>query len=253
MLLTHRPGSPLCFYVEALWYYEGYETANQKERVLPTGRFQIVINLSTGLGIVCGMRSQYIDIEPAKIHMVIGVVFRPGGAHGLFDVPASDFYNRIVRLDQVWPAKRAELIDRVRTTMNPRRKLQILEVGLQELFKRRTLHPAMQCALWDFQRRPHVHTVSDFSAEIGLSRRRFSHLFREQIGMTPKLYCRLIRFQEVVRQVRAGGPVNWADIAVAGGYSDQAHLVHEFREFSGLTPTSYLEAERPHANHIRLD
>ena len=254
MLLTHRPGPPLGHYVEALWYYEGRnDTANGRERVLPIGRFQVVIDLSTGLGIVGGMRSKYIDIEPAAIHMAMGVVFRPGGAHGFFDAPASDFYNRIVPLEQVWHAEMSALSCRLRSAMDPAKKLHILETALRDVPKRGTLHPSMQYALRELQHRPHIRTVSDFSKAAGLSRRRFSQLFREQIGMTPKLYCRLVRFRGVVRQIAAGGPVDWADVAVAGGYCDQAHLAHEFREFSGLSPGGYLSADRPHANHIRLD
>ncbi len=81
----------------------------------------------------------------------------------------------------------------------------------------------------------------------------FSQLFREQVGITPKLYCRLLRFRQVVRQITSGGPVDWADVALAGGYCDQAHLAHEFRDFSGISPGSYLAAVRPFVNHVRMD
>ena len=86
--------------------------------------------------------------------------------------------------------------------------------------------------------------------ETGLSRRRFAQLFREQVGLTPKLYCRLHRFQQVLRQIASGAPVDWADLALAGGYCDQAHLVNEFRNFSGISPSVYLANERSFANHV---
>ena len=87
----------------------------------------------------------------------------------------------------------------------------------------------------------------------GLSRRRFGELFREQVGATPKLYCRLRRFQEVVRRATTGSEIDWTDVAVAGGYCDQAHLAHEFRNFSGLTPGEYAAADRPFANHVPIE
>ena len=65
--MTHRPATPLANYVEALWYYEGSPMAPHKERVLPNGRFQIVINLLADAGAVAGMRSQYVVIEPASM------------------------------------------------------------------------------------------------------------------------------------------------------------------------------------------
>jgi AraC-like DNA-binding protein len=85
------------------------------------------------------------------------------------------------------------------------------------------------------------------------SRRRFAQLFREQVGLTPKLYCRLRRFQEVVRKFAAGGPVDFADVAAAGGYCDQAHLANDFRAFSGVSPGAWLSAERPFQNHAAMD
>src|SRR2546429_612559 len=120
MLLTHRPGPPLASYVEALWYYDGCQTAHHREHVLPNGKFQI--------------------FEPAL--------------------------------------------------------LQVMQRGAEE---RLALHPSVQYALREFRHAPHIRTVTDVSKEAGLSRRRFSQLFGEQVGMTPKLYCRLIRFREVVR------------------------------------------------------
>src|SRR2546423_1418080 len=85
MLLAHRPQSPLASYVETLWYYHGQQAAGQKERVLPNGRFQLVIDLCSGRGAVSGMRSQYVVIAPAAIQSAMGIVFQPGGARGFFD------------------------------------------------------------------------------------------------------------------------------------------------------------------------
>jgi AraC-like DNA-binding protein len=258
MLLTQRPGPPLASYVEALWYYDGNQTSHHKERVLPNGRFQIVIDLSSGPGAVAGMRSQYVVIDTAAIQMVMGVVFRPGGARGFFDEPADEFYNQVVPLDAVWGSLTARLRDRLRETATVRAKFQLLEMALLQIMEtgiagRLALHPSVQYAVREFRHVPHIRTVIDVGKEAGLSRRRLSQLFREQVGMTPKLYCRLIRFRQVMRQIVIGGPVDWANVALGGGYCDQAHLAHEFREFSGFSPTSYLAAERPFANHVRVD
>lgn len=258
MLPTHRPAPPLAPYVEALWYYDGYQTAHHKERVLPNGRFQIVIDLAAGPGAVSGMRSQSIVIDTAAIQSVMGVVFRPGGARGFFDLPADDFYNQVVSLDLVWGSRVTQLRDRLREVVSVGEKFGVLESALLQVLqrgaeKRLALHPSVQYALGEFRRVPHIRSVIGVAREAGLSRRRFSQLFREQVGITPKLYCRLLRFRQVVQRITSGGPVDWADVALAGGYCDQAHLAHEFRDFSGISPGSYLAAERPSVNHVRMD
>jgi AraC-like DNA-binding protein len=115
---------------------------------------------------------------------------------------------------------------------------------LARVNRRLELHRAVRYALGEFRRAPHIRSVLDVTRETGLSRRRFAQLFREQVGLTPKLYCRLHRFQGVLRQISSGAPVDWADLAVAGGYYDQAHLANEFRSFSGISPASYLASEQ---------
>jgi AraC-like DNA-binding protein len=257
MLLTYHPGPPLASYVEALWHYNGCHTAHHKERVLPNGRFQIFIDLLTGLGAVSGMRSHHTVIETATRQSVMGVVFRPGGARAFFDVPANDFYNQVVPLDVVWGPHVTEVCARLQEVITVQGKFQVLESALIKALQRGAderlaLHPSVEYALRAFRQASEIRSVIGVSKEVGRSRRRFSQLFREQIGMTPKLYCRLLRFRAVVRHIVAGGHVNWVDVAQAGGYYDQAHLAHDFRDFSGMSPGSYLVAERPFLNHVRL-
>jgi AraC-like DNA-binding protein len=254
MLLAHRPGPPLAPFVEALWYYDGYQQAQHRERVLPDGRFQLIVDLTRGLGIVNGMRSKCVVIETTAISTVMGVVFQPGGARPFFDAAADEFSNQVVTLDLVWGSSLACLLDCLHHAPKPGDKFRVLEAALlQRLKARLELHAAVQYGLREFQRAPHIRGVIEVTKEAGLSRRRFSQLFREQVGLTPKLYCRLRRFQQVVEQIASGAAVDWADVALAGGYSDQAHLSHEFRDFSGLSPGTYLAAEKPFANHVRMD
>ena len=114
------------------------------------------------------------------------------------------------------------------------------------------LHHAVGYALGEFQRAPHIRGVIEVARDAGLSRRRFTQLFREQVGLTPKLYCRLHRFQDVVGKLTSGGLVDWADVALDGGYCDQAHLAHEFRAFSGFPLGDWLARERPFQNHVAI-
>jgi len=270
MLLTQQPTVPLASYVEKLWYCEGYQVVHRKERVLPNGRFQLVINLSDTpvrprdceLGewsqlapsLVVGMRSHFSVIHTATLQSIMGVLFSPGGARAFFDAPADAFYNESVPLDLVWGSMSSELRDRLREAGTAAEKFRALEIALlQRVKKRLELHAAVRYALGEFTRVPHVRSVLDVTREAGLSRRRFAQLFREQVGLTPKLYCRLHRFQGALRQIASGAPVDWADLAQAGGYCDQAHLAHEFRDFSGISPGAYLARERSFVNHLPMD
>ena len=85
-----------------------------------------------------------------------------------------------------------------------------------------------------------VETLADAA---GVSRQHLTRVFREQVGLSPKLYCRLARFQAGLRYVVPGCHVEWAQAAVQLGYADQSHMIAEFREFSSATPDQLI-AER---------
>jgi AraC-like DNA-binding protein len=79
----------------------------------------------------------------------------------------------------------------------------------------------------------------------GLSHQQFLRIFRREVGMTPKRFGRVRRFQEVLDRVGNERHVNWGEIALACGYADQAHLTRDFHEFSGVCPTAYLRDRDP--------
>ena len=270
MFFTHRPAPPLASAVEMFWYGEGYAAAHRTERALPNGRFQLIIDLSDGFvrdgapaaqryqpamtPLVVGMQSRFALLETAALQHILSVVFWPGGTRELFDVPADAFYNDVVPLEQIWGSDAARLRDRLCETRSAAEKFRLLEAALRRRRRERLeLHAAVRYALGRFRRVPHVRSVLEVNRETGLSRRRFAQLFREQVGITPKLYCRLHRFQRIVQQIASGAPVDWVEVALAGGYCDQAHLANEFRDFSGITPGAYLASDRPFANHVPID
>jgi AraC-like DNA-binding protein len=79
-------------------------------------------------------------------------------------------------------------------------------------------------------------TIDAMARHAGVSRQHFSRQFREQLGIAPKLYCRLARFQSGLAPDRSQEKIGWAETALDLGYADQSHMIAEFRQFSSLTP-----------------
>ena len=80
--------------------------------------------------------------------------------------------------------------------------------------------------------------MSDLVNAIGLSVRQFERRFRYEIGIPPKLYARIVRFETALRSKAAAPATQWTDIAHALGYHDQMHMVHDFNSLSGDSPTA---------------
>lgn len=97
-----------------------------------------------------------------------------------------------------------------------------------------------------------VPSVAELAKRVGWSERRLRDVFRCEVGLTPKQFARVERFQRVLREVEQGQMVDWAELALAHGYYDQAHLIGEFRACSGLTPTAYQRQRVAPGNHVPL-
>jgi len=281
--LERTPAPPLNRFVRSLWYAQAPEPGHKRERVLPTGRTQVILNLARDFildcaqnrdrdcleagpvmrvapSLVVGARSVYEMVDTSDMADLIGMVFEPG-AFPVFAGDAADlFSNRTVDLEDIWGADARSLRDRLREIQTPAGKLGCLEADLADrlnmLFARRAvkLHGAVDFALMRFARAPGLATVADVARRTGWSERRFSQVFREQVGLSPKVWCRVQRFQFAVQRLHAGVDVRWAELAVDCGFYDQAHFANEFRAFSGIDPTTYSNLRgTPWANHVRVD
>jgi len=89
--------------------------------------------------------------------------------------------------------------------------------------------------------------------EIGISKRYFIDIFRNEVGLTPKLFCRVRRFQQALRQITSGTRIDWLNVALESGYFDQAHFIHDFRAFSNINPSAYLSDYQGHVNHVPVN
>jgi len=274
MLIASRvPKPPLSQFVELLWLY--HETrSHTKERLLPQGSAELVINLDenrirlcdrNGTGrdqtltgsIVCGPHSQFFVIDSSRQHSVIGVHFRPGGLSPFLGFPAAELHNVHVSLEEIWGAAAARrLRQQLLEAPTECAKFDVLERALlARAAGRLARHPAVAFALRQLDRAEAKPTVAAVTEKIGLSERRLSQLFGDAVGLTPKLYSRVQRFQHVLRQVGygpAGAGLDWTEIALSCGYYDQAHFNHDFRGFSGIHPTIYAAYRTGHANHVPL-
>jgi transcriptional regulator GlxA family with amidase domain len=114
------------------------------------------------------------------------------------------------------------------------------------------LHPAVVYMAGELDICDGPRRVQHVTGEIGMSQRRLAQLFHEQVGVSPKTFHRVRRFQHTLQRLRGLRQVDWADLAVECGYYDQAHLSHDFRQIAGMTPSAYLGAATEHLNHVPL-
>ncbi len=271
LYVSRTPAPPLDPFVESIWFCEIDPRPFALERVLPSGAAQLIVNLkedqtriyrtapngcavSTCSGaVLSGAASKYAVIDTAEQECVAGVAFRPGGAIAFFPQPAHELTNADTPLEFLWGRSRAlELRDALLEAGSPQHRLDVLERALLRAFNRREIHPAVGLALDFFAERPGIARVGAVADRTGLSARRFIDCFKSSVGLAPKQYCRILRFQQALAHAEHGRLVDWTRIALDCGYFDQAHFIHDFRAFSGITPTVYGAARTQFRNHVNF-
>jgi AraC-like DNA-binding protein len=190
---------------------------------------------------LAGARSDFLELDTSRPFSAIGVHFKPGGGSPFFGVPSSELRNQHVPLDLLWGRFAATIADRLWDADTSEEQFAILEDALLQRGRDRlAFHPAVQYAVDLIERSGGAHAVAKVVDGIGMSPRRFLDVFRSEVGLSPKVFCRISRFAAVLRRIERAADVDWVDIALSCGYFDQAHFNHDFHAFSGLSPSTYL-------------
>jgi AraC-like DNA-binding protein len=266
-ILQIAPSSPaLRPFIASLWHYtsDASNLSHARERILPTGTMQLLVNLqedelrtyggadfsqATSIrgAAISGAYARPFGIDTDEQRCIVGVAFHPGGGAPFFAPPCDALREEHVELERVWSRDGALLRERLLEAPTPAAALRTLEAVLLS----RVAHPLevdkpVDFALGAFERGAPVGHVTD---RLGMTPKRFIRRFQEQVGITPKRYARVRRFGRVLEAYEHGRAVNWSAVAASCGYFDQAHLIHEFQEFSGMNPTHYRPRATGDRNH----
>jgi AraC-like DNA-binding protein len=225
-------------FVECFWSM-GPGEALPEYPVLPDGCVDIVYSPSTGPQIVGTMtRVQRFTIAAGQLQ--IGVRFRPGTALGFVRVPGCQTTDRLLPLDDAWGAEGRQLSARIGEAKTAEQCIALLEA---ELVSTSESDVVRKMSAYIVQRGGQVR-VDDLAFDAAMSARQLRRVFLEQMGLTPKHFCRVIRFRHSLPRLRGTPRGDWTQVALDCGYYDQAHFINEFREFSGYTPGEFAALPR---------
>ena len=254
-MIARAPRAPLSQYVSVIWAVQGYIPGpHRHEWLMPSGEASLVVHLGDAGWdpIITGPHSRAFELTTEEQFAVAGVVFRPGGLYPFVSVPVGELTNTHADLADLWGGLAAELHERTRDEPTLEQQVAVLECVLTERLARgRLQRPEVRWAVAAFDRDPATANVAQVIEQTGMSHRRFLDLFAAEVGLTPKVFCRLRRFRRALDQVAHQRIVNWTDVALACGYYDQAHFNHDFRAFAGMSPTMY-EKYRVSQNHVAI-
>lgn len=220
-----RPTAALQPWVECFWTNRDDAREPREHRVLPDGCADLVFDLSAGEADVVGTMTRPLILTGDQPSHYFGVRFRPGRAAAFLRVPLAELTDARVSLSDVWRGFRGEW------------SIASLET---ELLKR--LDPdrdrRVDYAVERIVASNGAVRIDDVADEAGISRQHLARQFRHHVGISPKMLARVMRFRTVIEAVER--ECDWADVAARFGYYDQSHLIAEFRELAGVTPSGFV-------------
>ncbi len=189
-------------------------------------------------GFVGGLSDAFALCEHDGFQQGIQINLTAIGARLLYGIPMSELSGRIVSIRDVFPSRHRNLVERLQDCADWDERFDLLDCTLADcLTEAREKTSVVAWAVSRIEETGGVLEMHRLARELGYSQKHVIAMFRDQVGVAPKLFARIIRFNRVMQHLRHGGHGTWADLALEFGYYDQAHLVRDVRHFTGITPT----------------
>jgi AraC-like DNA-binding protein len=234
-----------------------------RRREVPTPDVTLIISLGPAIGVsdpgaasashrctsfVAGLHGAPVFTEHAGHQHGIEVRLAPLAARRVFRVPMDEMANRVVALEDLLGSDANRLVERLHDAPAWATRFALLSDFIaRRLEGSRAPSPGVAWAWARLRQTDGAAPIASLAAELGWSRRHLAAQFRDQVGVTPKLLARILRFDRAIALLRHAEPERWAQVAYDCGYYDQAHFNRDFREFAGSTPGAFLASRMPDA------
>ena len=246
------PPPGLAHLVAYLWETRVPTIAENRVRILPNACIDIVIyagDTAHGEGtaemvgpphrsFVVGSTLRSFIVRSAGVKRIVGASLIPAGVEPLLGVPARIIADSIMLLDDVIGSSALEVEESILSSAGPH-MLARLGDALTRLRGYREAHSVAARVMHRVRTAGGQKRIDALANETNLSTRQLERVFREHVGLGPKTYSQLVRFDRAARAISSRGKMPWAHFALTHGYSDQAHFINDFREFAGVTPAQF--------------
>ena len=252
--LELAPAPPLDELVHCIWFLTGNGT-EPAQPVVPDGRVELIIHRGepffrideSGIArpqaaaLVAGQLTSPIRLSPRGAVDVVGVRFRSAGARCVLGLPLDELAGRVEALHEIQPGLTAALQRAASVEQSPVACAAAVSHVLRSLIREeppRLVRAAVH-ALGALRPRG----IEAIARELGTTARTLERRITSEVGLSPKVLQRILRFRRAFRLLDSTSPGRWGPVAAAAGYYDQAHMIRDFRSFAGATPTAFFHVD----------
>lgn len=256
------PSPALQPYIRYYWILQDDSTATVSERTLPTGCIQLVFHKGKRLlclttqelqpqYFICGQEMSYTDVQSTGDINMIVVVFQPYTAKIFLQTPIHLFRRGGIAIEDVEDKDLAILSTKIADTENHDACILLIEQFLYHRLVELPEHNVkrLSSVIHLINTQPQAD-IAQLAGTACLSPKQFSRIFVEYVGASPKEFIRIVRLQRALFTMQQHPQIGFAQIAYSSGFSDQSHMIKEFKFFSGYTPAEYLTVCAPFSDYF---
>jgi len=263
------PDQPLGQYINSFVYYRDYDPEHSIEKLLPDGSVNIIIELDEIKRYtfeetlkpktkcikawISGMQNAPIFFSAEKRSCMFVVQFRAGGSYPFLHIPAAELNDLIIDAELIFGPDILELREKLLECASPEKMFVLAGQWFFHRAKKSTLpEGVVNFATIQILEKPTINNLQVIASKTGYSQKQFIQIFKKFVGLTPKSYQRIIRFNKTLAEIEKYKSINWQQISFDCGYYDQAHFINEFKYFSGINPSEYLLQKGEYLNYIPI-
>lgn len=248
-----QPVASLSRYIKQYWFLEMEASEAVGERVIPTGYVELTFHFANHLlkrkridelqpGIILsGQKTDFFDVLPTGKISMLSIQFYPHSAGLFFDLPVNELTNETLDLYDLFGAPARELEEQLDDLPTLEEKVKHIENFLLDRLSLKTNDAwnRISHTIGLINQSNGMITLDKLASEACLCRKQHERVFKEMVGLSPKQFLKVIRFQYALYAHQHHSIESLTELAYRCGYYDQSHMIHDFRELSGITPKQY--------------
>jgi AraC-like DNA-binding protein len=259
-------------HIESILYFKDLILDHSIERIVPTGHVFVIFEmdniprntfenetlkpLKTFSKVwVSGTHRNFISISAHQNSEMLAIQFRPAGAYPFLHCPLQELNDKVVSAKDIFGKEVLELRENIVVAENPKAKFNLVSNWLENRFDTKKEAPEYLLAFIERLQKEPVSNLNRIIKSYPATQKQLIEHFKKYVGLTPKYYHRILRFNEILKIINKNEKLSWSEIAFSCDYSDQSHFIKEFFLFSGFNPQEYLKMEftKERINFFPLD
>lgn len=255
---TFVPKTEIGKYIESLMYFKDFMPDHSMERVIPTGHIFIIFELDgfkrntfdnetlepnnefTKVW-VSGVHKNYITISAHQKSEMFVIQFKPSGAYPFFQSPLNEISNCIFQATEIFGKEILKLRRDLLSSKDINQKFKFAQDWLERQYDHKKQPPeAFLNVLRKVEVEKSIANFDNLFSDYPFTRKHLIDQFKKYVGLTPKYYQRIVKFNEILLKIQKKESLTWAQLTYDYGFSDQPHFIKTFKHFSGFSPKEFI-------------